>query len=70
VTELVGWLFLVLWVLAFFMSINMLVQARRNPYVPPSGAEPSVARNSLLILGFMIGAMVLVGALLYFVPLP
>jgi len=70
VEGLVGRIFLVLGVLAFLMSANMLVQAVRNPYVAPPGGELPSSRKGLLIVGAVLAITFLLGLLLYLVPLP
>lgn len=67
---LIRWAFLVLWVLAFVLSLNMPVQAARNPYIAGEGAESLKPTKSWLIMGSVILILMVLGALLYFVPSP
>ena len=61
--------FLVLWIVAFLLSLNMPVQAVQHPYVQLEGIRASVGNRRLLILCAVLAIGILLGALLYFVPL-
>jgi hypothetical protein len=61
--------FLVLWIVAFLLSLNMPVQAVQHPYVQLEGIRPSVGNRRLLILCAILAIGIVLGALLYFVPL-
>jgi hypothetical protein len=69
VAFLVGRVFLVLWVLAFLLSLNMAVQSVRNPNVEPDNGDREMKKRELLILSAVIVVSLLLGTLLYFVPL-
>jgi hypothetical protein len=62
-------MFRVLWVLAFLMSLSMLVQSARNPYVEPEEGDTMKVKRGMLIMGAVIVTALLLSALLYFVPL-
>jgi hypothetical protein len=68
-TDLISWAFFALWITALVLSLNMLIQAIRNPYVEPEGDERSRANKGLLILGAVIVIALLLGAALYWIPL-
>ena len=61
--------FLILWIIAFLFSLNMPVQAVRHPYVQPDIISSSVGNRRLLILCAVLVTGIVLGALLYFVPL-
>lgn len=62
---------LALSLLGLLVSLTMLIQAARSPNVGPSNAEASIAwqpkRNLLILLAVILTVLVL-GAMLYFVP--
>ena len=60
---------LILWIIAFLLSLNMPVQAVRHPYVQLDIISSSVGNRRLLILCAVLVTGIVVGALLYFVPL-
>jgi hypothetical protein len=60
--------FLVLWIVAFLLSLNMLVQAVRYPYVQVEEIPSSVGNRGLFILLAVLAIVIVLGALLYFVP--
>jgi hypothetical protein len=68
VADLVGIGDLTLWVLALIVSLSMLVQSARNPYVKPEHSDKTKVQWRLLILCAFIAASLLLGALMYFVP--
>jgi hypothetical protein len=61
--------FLILWIIAFLVSLNMPVQAVRHPYVQLDKIPTSVENRGLLILCAVIVTAIVLGALTYFVPL-
>ena len=61
--------FLVLWIVAFLLSLNMPVQAVRHPYVQLEEISSSAGNQGLLILCAVLLTGIVLGALLYFVPL-
>jgi hypothetical protein len=61
--------FLILWIIAFLFSLNMPVQAVRYPYVQLDIISSSVGNQRLLILCAVLVTGIVLGALLYFVPL-
>jgi len=69
VAALAGRVFLVLWVIAFLMSLNMVVQSVRNPYIEAENEDTAMETRGLLILGAVVVISLLLGALLYLVPL-
>ena len=68
VAGLVRRAFLVLWTLAFLMSLSMPVQSVRRPYVEFERVDTKVENRRLLILCGVLATALLLGALLYFVP--
>lgn len=60
--------FLVLWIIAFLLSLNMPVQAVRHPYVQIEEISSSVGNRGLLILCAVTVTAIVLGALTYFVP--
>ena len=64
-----GGSFLSCGVLAFLMSLNMLVQTLRNPYIDFEKRDTAQAKRGLLILSAVIATALVIGALLYWVPL-
>jgi len=60
--------FLVLWGLAFLMSLNMPIQSVRHPYIELEKVETKAGKG-LLILGAVCAIALVLGALLYFIPL-
>lgn len=69
VTGLVRRAFLVLWSLAFVMSLNMPVQSVRYPHVEIETVDTRMRNRRFLTLCAAIATALLLGALLYFVPL-
>lgn len=69
VTVLIRRTFLVLWIVAFLLSLNMPVQAVRHPYVQLEEISSSAGNQRLLILCVVLLSGIVLGALLYFVPL-
>ncbi len=61
--------FFVLWGLAFLMSLNMPIQSVRHPYIELEKIETKAGNQRLLILGAAFAIAVVLGALLYFMPL-
>lgn len=61
--------FLVLWIVAFLLSLNMPVQAVRHPYVQVEEISSSAGNQRSLILFVVLLSLIVFGALLYFVPL-
>jgi hypothetical protein len=61
--------FLVLWGLAFLMSLNMPIQSVRHPYIELEKVETKARNKGLLILGAVCAIALVLGALLYFIPL-
>ena len=61
--------FLVLWGLAFLMSLNMPIQSVRHPYIELEKVENKAGNQRLLILGVVCAIALVLGALLYFIPL-
>jgi hypothetical protein len=61
--------FLVLWGLAFLMSLNMPIQSVRHPYIELEKVETKAGNQRLLILGALCAIVLVLGALLYFIPL-
>jgi hypothetical protein len=61
--------FLVLWGLAFLMSLNMPIQSVRHPYIELEKVETKAGNQRLLILGAVCAIALALGALLYFIPL-
>ncbi len=61
--------FLVLWCLAFLMSLNMPIQSVRHPYIELEKTETKARNQRLLILGAACVIALVLGALLYFMPL-
>src|SRR5579859_3634484 len=61
--------FLVLWGLAFLMSLNMSIQSVRHPYIELDKMETKPGNQRLLILGVVCAIALALGALLYFIPL-
>ena len=70
VAGLVHRVFFGLWSLAFLMSLNMPLQSVRHPYVEIEKLDDRVPnrRRLLYLCGFIVTALLL-GALLYFIPL-
>jgi hypothetical protein len=68
-TDLISWVFFALWITAPVLSLNMPIQAVRNPYVAPEGDERLRANKGLLILGAVIVTALLLSAALYWIPL-
>jgi hypothetical protein len=66
---LVGRIFLVMWVLAFLMSLSMPVQALRNPAITPVDDMPDTASKArfIWVLIFVVASLLLI-ALGYFIP--
>ncbi len=60
---------LALWSLALLISLSMLVESARNPYVEIEGGNKMTVKRALLILCTAILTMLLIGALMYLVPL-
>jgi hypothetical protein len=58
-----------LWIIGLVLSLNMLIQAIRNPYVPSEGDGPLRGNKGLLILGAAIVIAFVLGATLYWIPL-
>jgi hypothetical protein len=65
---LISSVFLALSTIGLVLSLNMPIQAIRNPYVAPEGDEPLRANKGLLILGAVIVIAFLLGATLYWIP--
>jgi len=61
--------FLVLWGFAFLMSLNMPIQSVRHPYIESEKVEPKEGNQRLLILGAVCAIALVLGAVLYFIPL-
>jgi FlaA1/EpsC-like NDP-sugar epimerase len=61
--------FLVLWGLAFLMSLNMPIQSVRHPYIELEKIETKAGNQRLLIIGALCAIALVLGALLYFIPL-
>jgi hypothetical protein len=61
--------FLVLWIVAFLLSLNMSVRAVRHPCVQHEEIPSNVGNHRFLILCAVMITAILLGALLYFVPL-
>jgi len=61
--------FLVLWGLAFLMSLNMPIQSVQHPYIELEKIETKAGNQRLLILGAAFAIALVLGALLYFIPL-
>lgn len=61
--------FLVLWGLAFLMSLNMPIQSVRHPYIELEKTETKARNQRLLILGAVCAIALVLGALLYFIHL-
>jgi hypothetical protein len=68
ITESIRRAFLALWIVAFLLSLNMPVQAVRNPYVELEKISSGAGNRRLLILCAVLVTGIVVGALLYFVP--
>lgn len=60
--------FLVLWGLAFLLSLNMPIQSVRHPYIELEKNETKAGNQRLLILGAVCAIALVLGALLYFIP--
>jgi hypothetical protein len=58
-----------LWIVAFLLSLKMPVQSARHPYVQLEEIPSSVGNRRLLILCAVIVTAIVLGALIYFVPL-
>jgi len=69
VAGLFRWAFLVLWGLAFLMSLNMPIQSVRHPYIELEKIETKAGNQRLLILGAVCAIALALGVLLYFIPL-
>jgi hypothetical protein len=54
--------------LALLVSLSMLIQSARNPHVETGEGEMKMVGRNFLILCAVIIAVLLVGAMLYFVP--
>jgi hypothetical protein len=50
---------------AFFAALVLF----RKPYREPEQSDTAALKRGLLVFGFVIGVMLLVGALVYFLPL-
>jgi len=59
----------VLWVLAFLMSLSMVVQAVRNPRIEAERSDGMALMRGGLILLAVVVTMLLLGALVYWLPL-
>ena len=68
-TVLVRRTFFALWIVAFLLSLNMPIQSARHPYVELDKMPSGVGNRSLLILCAVMVTAIVLGALLYFVPL-
>jgi hypothetical protein len=66
--NLIGWAFVALWITGLVLSLNMAVQAIRNPFMAPEGDEASSPKKGLLILGAVIVIAFIVGLTLYWIP--
>ena len=60
---------LALWVLALIVSLSMLVQSARNPHVKLEEGQTMTLKRRLLVLCAVVLGALLLGAMLYFVPL-
>ena len=69
VAGLVRRAFFVPWVLAFITSLNMPIQSVRHPYVELENVDNRVETQRLLSVFGLIATLLLLGALMYFVPL-
>jgi hypothetical protein len=69
--HLVNSIVFALWVVALLVSLTMLVQSARSPNAGASNAEASIAwqpKRNLLIWVVVILTVLVLGAMLYFVP--
>ncbi len=67
--RLVGRIFLVLWILAFLVSLSMPVRALRNPAIMPVDEIPEIASKAKFIwVAIIVISSLLIVALGYFVP--
>jgi hypothetical protein len=69
ITVLIRRAFFALWIVAFLLSLNMPIQSARHPYVQIENVPSSVGNRRLLILCAVMVTAIVLGALLYFVPL-
>lgn len=60
---------LALWVLALIVSLSMLIHSARKPYVESKDDDAMKVKRRWLILSAFIVTALLLGALMYFVPL-
>jgi hypothetical protein len=67
-TNFIGWAFVALWIAGLVLSLNMPIQAIRNPYIAPEGEEASSPKKGLVILGAVIVIAFLLGLTLYWIP--
>lgn len=68
-TVLVRRVFFALWIVAFLLSLNMPLQSARHPYIELDKIPSGVGNRGLLILGGIMLTAIVLGALLYFIPL-
>jgi hypothetical protein len=59
--------FLVLWAIALVMSLNMIVQAVRDPYIGPDNGDAAGATRVPIIMGAFVVILFMIGMLMYFV---
>ena len=69
VTVSIHWVFLILWIIAFSLCLNMPIQAIRHPYIHIEETPSNVGNRRMLILSAVVVTAIVLGALLYFVPL-
>jgi hypothetical protein len=69
-TVLVRRTFFGLWIVAFFLSLRMPLQSARHPYVELDEVPSGRGKPRWLILCAVMATAIVLGALLYFVPLP
>jgi hypothetical protein len=58
-----------LWTVALLISLSALVDSARRPHVPGEGGVAVLSSRGLLVWGVVLATALLLGALMYFVPM-